>query len=229
MLSLEGKEISDISSGMNHSFALSEQTQVVYGWGSGLNGKLGNELPNNIIDEPCILKSFEEAIQVGLMDIRQISCGNNHSIALVNMNDESEEESEVTRTNQIFVWGNNAHKQLGMTTPIPDGDDEQAEILSQETGESSKVAEHDVVVPNALSEDFDQFAGSEPIYVEAGINYSATLTKAGEVFTWGGGEFGRIGYLDEKRQAIPRQIIELKNHHITQISLGYYHAAAVDD
>lgn len=58
--------------------------------------------------------------------------------------------------------------------------------------------EHDVTVPNALSEDLDLFAGSEPIYVEAGLNYSATLTKAGEVFTWGGGEFGRIGYLDEK-------------------------------
>jgi alpha-tubulin suppressor-like RCC1 family protein len=97
-----------------------------------------------------------------------------------------------------------------MVTPLQDENEKEGgvegeDVMSQETGGSVKgSSEHDVTVPNALSEDLDLFCGSEPNYIEAGLNYSVVLTKAGEVFTWGGGEFGRIGYLDEKVQPVPR-------------------------
>jgi E3 ubiquitin-protein ligase HERC2 len=61
------------------------------------------------------------------------------------------------------------------------------------------------------------------------LNYSAAITKFGELYTWGSGEFGRLGYLDEKRQTIPRMVTELKAYRIIKVSLGFYHAAAVDD
>ena len=40
---LEGANITDISCGNSHAFAWSSQEQVVYGWGNGANGRLGNE------------------------------------------------------------------------------------------------------------------------------------------------------------------------------------------
>jgi alpha-tubulin suppressor-like RCC1 family protein len=41
--SLEGQKIDNLSCGTNHSFAWSTDTGLVYGWGLGLNGRLGNE------------------------------------------------------------------------------------------------------------------------------------------------------------------------------------------
>jgi alpha-tubulin suppressor-like RCC1 family protein len=35
--------------------------------------------------------------------------------------------------------------------------------------------------------------------VVASYYYSAALTTEGEIFTWGSGEFGRLGYIDTKK------------------------------
>lgn len=65
--------------------------------------------------------------------------------------------------------------------------------------------------------------------VNAGYNYSGAVTAQGVVYTWGSGEFGRLGYTDVRRQTIPRQISDLKGQRIVKIALGYYHAAAIND
>lgn len=57
---LEGAEITDLSCGNSHTFAWSNQTQLVYGWGNGANGRLGNE-SDDIVTEPRILEPFQEA------------------------------------------------------------------------------------------------------------------------------------------------------------------------
>ena len=38
----------------------------------------------------------------------------------------------------------------------------------------------------------------------ASYNYSAALKDDGSVYTWGAGEFGRLGCVDMKRQVVPR-------------------------
>lgn len=65
--------------------------------------------------------------------------------------------------------------------------------------------------------------------VFASYYYSAALTTSGQVYTWGSGEFGRLGYIENKKQSQPRLLKELSGHNITKVSLGYYHAAAVSD
>lgn len=57
---LEGAEITNISCGNFHAFAWSQSSQLVYGWGSGQNGRLGNE-SEDIVSEPAALESFKEA------------------------------------------------------------------------------------------------------------------------------------------------------------------------
>jgi len=64
--------------------------------------------------------------------------------------------------------------------------------------------------------------------IYASYYYSAALTSKGEVYTWGSGEFGRLGYVDTKKQSFPRILKDLSNHVIVKLSLGYYHAAAVN-
>jgi len=41
--------------------------------------------------------------------------------------------------------------------------------------------------------------GFSPMEVVAGSGYSCVLTEEGVVFTWGSGEFGRLGYCDTRR------------------------------
>ena len=109
---LESAEITDLSCGNSHTYAWSNQTQVIYGWGNGSNGRLGNE-SDDIVPEPKVLESFREATQMGLMNIRQVSCGENHTLALVDMmaqiDDEEEEDfkEDQSPTTKLFVWGNN--------------------------------------------------------------------------------------------------------------------------
>jgi alpha-tubulin suppressor-like RCC1 family protein len=55
------------------------------------------------------LECFKEAALIG-MKVVQVSCGENHTLALVEMSHEV--EKNVSR--KLFVWGNNDKWQLGM-------------------------------------------------------------------------------------------------------------------
>ena len=68
-----------------------------------------------------------------------------------------------------------------------------------------------------------------PLFIAAGYNYSGIVTTDGIIYTWGNGEFGRLGYIDVRRQPVPRQLEYLKKYSIIKLALGYYHAAAIND
>ena len=46
-----------------------------------MNGRLGNE-SEDIVPTPRVLECFREGTQIGLLQIRSIVCGENHSLAL---------------------------------------------------------------------------------------------------------------------------------------------------
>jgi alpha-tubulin suppressor-like RCC1 family protein len=79
--SLDGYHIDGLSCGTNHSFAWNSENGQVYGWGLGLNGRLGNE-SESIVSDPQSLECFREAASFG-MKVIQVSCGENHTLALV--------------------------------------------------------------------------------------------------------------------------------------------------
>ena len=81
---LEGENITHITCGNSHAFAWSVHDQVVFGWGNGANGRLGNET-EEIVPEPKVLQCFREGIEMGLLSIRAMSCGENHTLALIDV------------------------------------------------------------------------------------------------------------------------------------------------
>lgn len=105
---LEGQKIDGLSCGTSHAFAWSSETGLVYGWGFGLNGRLGNEY-EGVVQEPQTLECLKQALEIG-MKVQQISCGENHTLALIQMPLPSGEGVQ----NKLFVWGNNDKLQLGM-------------------------------------------------------------------------------------------------------------------
>ena len=91
----EGKTISQISAGSDHSLALDSEGQI-YAWGYNYYGQLGN---GDTTSSNTPVKVDTSGVLAG-KTISQISAGSNHSLAL---------DSE----GQIYAWGGNYVGQLG--------------------------------------------------------------------------------------------------------------------
>lgn len=167
------------------------------GWGEGTFGRLGTDSDLCVdVTDPQVIESFQEASDLGLLKVLQVSCGENHSIAIVEMIEDVKK--------CLFVWGGNEKRQLGI--------DEEIDAIR---------------VPHQLDPCQFKKDGLVPKHVVCGNGYSGVVTEEGVVYTWGSGEFGRLGYFDSRRQIIPRQVVDLKPNLITKLSFGSYHAAAI--
>ena len=82
---------------------------------------------------------------------------------------------------RVFVWGANERRQLGIDEDI-----------------------EEIRVPHLLEPCPFEKDELTPVEVVAGSGYSCVITEKGIIYSWGSGEFGRLGYCDTRRQAIPR-------------------------
>ena len=93
-----------LAAGSSHQYALTKHG-LVMGWGEGTSGRLGNNSDSEIT-EPQVIESFQEATDLNMLQVRQVSCGENHSLAIVEMLDDYRK--------LVFVWGSNDKRQLGI-------------------------------------------------------------------------------------------------------------------
>jgi hypothetical protein len=63
------------------------------------------------------------------------------------------------------------------------------------------------------------------VSMSANFSHTACVTKAGEVFTWGYGDFGLLGHGDETDQHIPKRVEALVGIKVKNVSCGCTHTA----
>eukprot|EP01080_Neovahlkampfia_damariscottae_P001527 gene1527-12653_t len=143
MMDVNGKTVVDIECGSNHTIAVTGNFK-----NDSSKHKENNEMILwNLDMKPQIFGFFEDKI------IKQIACGSQHNLVL-------------TDNDEIYVWGNNASGQLGLSHL------------------------NNIFTPTLLKYSFGH---SKIMKIFCGGDHSMVLTESFEVYGWGYNLFGQLG------------------------------------
>ncbi|CAL9170318.1 unnamed protein product [Musa hybrid cultivar] len=229
---LAGVKIVQAAIGGWHCLAVDDQGRA-YAWGGNEYGQCGEE-PERKEDGSRALRRDIAIPQrcAPKLSVRQVAAGGTHSVVL-------------TQDGHVWTWGQ----------PWPPGDITQISTPVRVQGlERVRLIAVGAFHNLALLEDGTLWAWgnneygqlgtgdtqprSQPIPVQglsgltlvdiaAGGWHSTALTNVGEVYAWGRGEHGRLGFGDDKSsKMVPQKVQLLVGEDIVQISCGGTHSVA---
>eukprot|EP00164_Ancoracysta_twista_P014131 GFYU01022881.1.p1 GENE.GFYU01022881.1~~GFYU01022881.1.p1 ORF type:complete len:970 (-),score=233.91 GFYU01022881.1:90-2999(-) len=238
---LYSKGVVQVAAGSNHSLALSDSGQV-FAWGKGDEGQLGH---GGDIESPDAVPANEGAPSIvhGLFSatIIEVRAGKNHTLALSDLG-------------HIYSWGRGNEGQLGHGSLDSEWTPRRIQSAGVHDVRFAKIAAG-VNVSAGLTEGGEvyiwgatNFIGSrtysfqstpfrieefksEPVVdVDCGHRHFAAVTNMGNLYTWGSGEYGKLGHGDEKDQPFPRPVFHFGGtNRAFQVACSAFHTVVLTE
>ncbi|XP_010498199.1 PREDICTED: ultraviolet-B receptor UVR8-like [Camelina sativa] len=230
---LANVKITQAAIGGWHCLAVDDQGRA-YAWGGNEYGQCGEEPLKDEMGRPVRRDIVIPKRCAPKLTVRQVAAGGTHSVVL-------------TREGHVWTWGQ----------PWPPGDIKQISVPVRVQGlENVRLIAVGAFHNLALEEDGrllawgnneygqlgtgDTQPTSHPVPVQglddltlvdiaAGGWHSTALTNKGEVYGWGRGEHGRLGFGDNDKSSkmVPQKVNLLSEEDIIQVSCGGTHSVAL--
>ena len=223
-----------VHSGGKHAMALTVDGRV-FSWGEGDDGKLGH-CSKLSVEKPRIIEALRNK------RVRDIACGSSHSAA-------------ITSSGELYTWGCGEYGRLGHGDNVTQlrpkhvkgltghrvvqvacgSRDAQTLALTDEGmvfswgdgdfGKLGRGGSEGCAVPANV----EKLNGMGIVQIECGAQFSLALSKSGLVWTWGKGDYFRLGHNADQHVRKPTIVESLRGKKIIHVAVGALHCLAVTD
>ncbi|XP_033150467.1 LOW QUALITY PROTEIN: probable E3 ubiquitin-protein ligase HERC2 [Drosophila busckii] len=223
-----------VHSGGKHALALTRDGKV-FSWGEGEDGKLGHGNRSSL-ERPRLIEALRAK------KIRDIACGSSHSAA-------------ISSQGELYTWGLGEYGRLGhgdnatqlkpklvtaltgkRVIQVACGSRDAQTLALTEDGAVYSWGDGDFgklgrggSEGSALPHEIERLSGIGVIQIECGAQFSLALTRAGEVWTWGKGDYYRLGHGGDQHVRKPQPIGGLRGRRVIHVAVGALHCLAVTD